>query len=60
MIKILWSFDLISQQEMNVVLMIFVGFQQRDSQNTQSPINDTFCRLRVTTAQCIVEIEKKP
>ena len=50
----LWIFDLGSQQSMNVPLWINIGFQERDRRETQSLKNDTFCRLPVTSCQCII------
>ena len=54
----LWIFELGSQESMNVPIGIIVGFQQRDRQNSQNLNNDTFCRLPVVSAQCIIGTEK--
>ena len=56
----LWNFELGSQENMNVPRYIFIGFQQRDRQDSQNLNIDTFCRLPVTTAECIVGTEKYP
>ena len=54
----LWDFELGSQENMNVLIWIIVGFQQRSRQDSQNLNNDTFCRLPVTSAQCIIGTEK--
>ena len=47
-----------SQESMTFPIWIIVGFQQRDRQDSQSLTNDTFSRLTVTSAQCIIGTEK--
>ena len=39
---------------MSFPIWIFIGFQQQDRQNSQNLNNDTFCRLPVVSAQCII------
>ena len=56
----LWSFELGTQEGVNVPIWILVGFQQRDRQNDQNLNNDTFYRPPVTSAQCIIGTEKYP
>ena len=56
----LWKFELGSQESMNVPVWIIRGFQQRDSENSQNLNIDTFCRLPVVSAQCIIGTEKNP
>ena len=56
----IWSFELGSYENMNVPIWILIGFQQRDRQNSQNLNNDTFCRLPVISAQCIISTEKYP
>ena len=56
----LWNFELGSHENMNVPIWIFIGFQQRDRQDSQNLNNDTFCRLPVVSAQCIIGVEKYP
>ena len=58
--QILWNFELWSQKSMNVSIWIIIGCQQRDTQNSQNLNNDTFCRLPVTSAQCIIGTGKYP
>ena len=45
---------------MNIPIWIFIGFQRRDGQDSQNLKNDIFCRLPVTSSQCIVGTEKYP
>ena len=56
----LWTFELGSQEGINVPIWIFVAFQQNDRQNDQNLNNDTFYRPLVTSAQCIIGTEKYP
>ena len=55
-----WNFELGSQENMNVPTWIIIGFQQQDRQDNQNLNNDTFCRLPVVSAQCIIGTEKYP
>ena len=56
----LWGFDLGTHENMNVPIWIIVGFQQRDRQDSQTLVNDSFCRLLITSAQCVISTEKYP
>ena len=56
----LWSFELGTQEGVNVPICIIVGFQQRKRQDSQNLANDTFYRPPVTSAQCIIGTEKDP
>ena len=56
----LWSFELGTQEGINVPIWIIKGFQQSDRQHDQNLNNDTFYRPPVTSAQCIIGIEKYP
>ena len=56
----LWTFELGTQEGINVPIWIFVAFQQNDRQNDQNLNNDTFNRPLVTSAQCIIGREKYP
>ena len=49
-----------SQESMNVPIWIIIGFQQQDRKSSQDLNNDTFCRLPVVIAQCIIRTEKCP
>ena len=55
-----WNFEHGSHENMNVPIWIIIGFQQRDRQDSQNLNNDTFCRLPVVSAQCIIGTEKYP
>ena len=54
----LWSFELGTQEGVNVPIWINVGFQQSDRQHDQNLINDTFYSPPVTSTQCIIGTEK--
>ena len=56
----LWNFELGIQENINVPIWIIIGFQQQDIQDSQNLNNDTFCRLPVVSAQCIIGTEKYP
>ena len=56
----LWTFEIGTQEVINVPIWIFVGFQQSDRQNDQTLNNDTFYRPLVTSTQCIIGTEKYP
>ena len=56
----LWKFELGSHENMNVPIWIIIGFQQRNREDSQNLNNDTFCRLPVVSAQCIIGTEKYP
>ena len=56
----LWSFELGSLKNMNVLIRIFIGFHQRDRQDSQNLADDNFFRPPVTSAQCIISTEKCP
>ena len=55
-----WTFELGTQEGVNVPMWIIVGFQQSDRQHDQNLNNDTFYRPPVTSAQCIIGTEKYP
>ena len=54
----LWTFELGTEEGINVPIWIFVAFQQNDRQNDQNLNNDTFYRPLVTSDQCIIGTEK--
>ena len=56
----LWNFELQGQENMNVPIWITIGFQQQDRQDSQNLNNDTFCRLPVVSAQCVIGTEEYP
>ena len=53
-----WSFELGTQEGINMPTWIFVGFQQNDRQNDQILNNDTFVRLPVISAQVVIGTER--
>ena len=55
-----WTFELGTQEGVNVPIWVFVAFQQHDRQHDQTMNNDTFYRLPVSSAQCIIGTEKYP
>ena len=57
-IQTLWTFELWTQEGINVPIWIIVCFQQRDIQNSQNLNKDTFYRPSVTNAQCMIWTEK--
>ena len=59
-IQNLWNFEVGSQENMKVPIWIFIGFQQQDRQGSQNLNNDSFCRLPVVSAQCVIGTEKYP
>ena len=56
----LWNFELGSQESINVPVRIMIGFHQQDKGDFQILNNDTFCRVPVTSCQCIIGTEKYP
>ena len=56
----LWSFQLGTQEGINVPIWILVGFQQKHRQFSQNLNIDTFYRTPVTTEQCNTWTEKIP
>ena len=55
-----WTFELGTQEGINVAIWIYVVFQQSDRQHDQCLNNDTFYRMLVTSAQCIIGTENYP
>ena len=49
-----------AQEGLTMPVWIFVGFQQRDGQASQSLNNNTFYRPPLTSAQCIIGTGKYP
>ena len=56
----LWKFELGSQENINFPIRIMIGFHQQDRGDFQILNNDTFCRVPVTSCQCIIGTEKYP
>ena len=55
-----WTFELGTQEGINIPIWIFVAFQQNDRQNDQILNNDTFVRLPVISAQVVIGTERYP
>ena len=55
-----WTFELGTQEGINIPLWIFTVFRQSDREHDQNLNNDTFCRLPVTSAQCSIGTERCP
>ena len=55
-----WTFGIGTQEGVNVPIWVYVAFQQHDRQHDQNLKNDTFYRMPVTSAQCVVGTEKNP
>ena len=55
-----WTFELGTQEGINIPTWIFVAFQQNDRQHDRNLNNDTFVRLPVTSAQFVIGTERYP
>ena len=55
-----WTFELGTQEGINIPTWIFVAFQQNDRQYEQNLNNDTFVRLPVISAQVVIGTERYP
>ena len=55
-----WTFELGTQESINIPTWIFVGFRQNDRQHDQNLNNDTFIRLPVISAQVVLGTERHP
>ena len=55
-----WTFELGTQEGINIPIWIFIGFQQNDRQHDQNLNNDTFIRLPVISAQVFIGTERYP
>ena len=55
-----WTFELGTQEGINVPIRIIIGFQQGDRQDSQNLNNDTFYRPPVTSAQSVILTAKYP
>ena len=56
----LWTFELGTQEGINIPTWIFAAFQQNDRQHDQNLNNDTFVRLPVISAQVVIGTERYP
>ena len=55
-----WTFELGTQEGINIPSWIFVAFQKNDRQHDQKLNNDTFIRLPVISAQVVIGTERYP
>ena len=55
-----WTFELGTQEGINIPKWVFVGFEQNDRQLDQNLNNDTFVRLPVISAQVVIGTERYP
>ena len=55
-----WSFELGTQEGVNMPTWIFVAFQQNDRQHDQNLNNDSFVRLPVISAQVVIGTARYP
>ena len=55
-----WSFELGTQEGINIPTWIFVAFQQKDRQHDQNLNNDFFVRLPVISAQVVIGRKRYP
>ena len=55
-----WTFELGTQEGINIHTWVFVAFQQTDRQHDQNLNNDTFVRLPVISAQVVIGTERYP
>ena len=53
-----WTFELATQEGINIPIWILVVFQQNDRQHDQNLNNDTFVRLPVISAQVVIGTER--
>ena len=58
--QIFWTFELGTQEGINIPIWILVVFQQNDRQPDQKLNNDTFVRLPVISAQVLIGTERYP
>ena len=55
-----WSFELGTQEGINIPTWKFIAFQQNDRQHDQNLNNDTFVRHPVISAQVVIGTERYP
>ena len=53
----LWTFEIRTQEGINVPIWINLGFQRRDRLDSQNLNNDKNYRPPVTSTQCVFETE---
>ena len=55
-----WTFELGTQEGINVPIWVYVVFQQTDRQHDQNLNNNTFYRMPVTSAQVVIGTKRYP
>ena len=55
-----WTFELGTQEGINIPTWVFVAFQQNDREHEQNLNNDTSVRLPVISAQVVIGTERYP
>ena len=55
-----WTFELGTQDGVNVPIWVYVAFQDHDRQHDQNLNNKIFYRLPVSSVQCIIGTERYP
>ena len=55
-----WTFELGTQEDINIRTFNFVAFHQNDRQHDQNLNNDNFVRLPVISAQVVIGTERYP
>ena len=55
-----WTFELGTQEGINIPTWKYVAFQQNDRKHDQNLNNDTFVRLPVISAQVVIGTERYP
>ena len=55
-----WTFELGTQEGINIPTWIFVAFQQNDRQHDQNLNNDIFVRLPIISVQVVIGTERYP
>ena len=55
-----WLLELGVGENMNVPIWVIIGFQQQDRKVLQKLSNDTFCKLPVVSAKCVISTENYP
>ena len=56
----LWSFELGTEERIDVPIWIVNGFQQKSRQDSQNLNTDMIYKLSITSASCIVGTKKYP
>ena len=55
-----WLFELGVGESMNIPICVIIRFQQQDRKDSQNLNNETFCKLPVVSAKCVISTENYP